>query len=723
MKQNRWAMFLAVCFLLSCLMAGTRTMAATEGASKTTEVRGISVTLETDKTEYQAGEEILFTITIYNNSTHYNMAGSELNFTYSEGLELTEDSVVPTKIQAMKSGASKVIRGTLVGSEQVFGTASDSQDSTAESSDVPSSADPETRTPDIWTAVMIAEAAAVIGIVTVTAVICHKRKKKRKNKLFLLLLLVPATGLAAMVSLQSPAWAASGQASTAPYVYVNYAGQEVSIRASFQMSLTQKSLELEEDQKTTYARVTCHDPSVFLDRDGKYYIFGSFLASAQSDDLIHWTSIDAAVQGSFTEEEKEKIRAWNEELDGKAWNDYLWAPDIIYNEQMGKYCMYLSADGEHWKSNIVLLTADSVQGPYTYVDTVVYSGFTEETYAQTDVGRVTGEASIPQRYVTNGVTAGNWGDKWPNAIDPCVFYDDEGNLWMSYGSWSGGIFLLQLDEATGLRDETVTYETDLHSDAYFGKKIAGGMYVSGEASYIQKIGDYYYLFISNGNLESNGGYNMRIFRSERPDGEYVDLKGNSALYDTWVQNYNGGIGIRLMGGYQWRSMEIGNLAQGHNSAIVTEDGKAYVVFHTRTNNGSEGHYVKVHQLFTTKNGWIVAAPYQTNGETLNEQGYDRSELVGEYEIILHKLNIDYRNREVVYPDFITLNEDGTITGEAEGTWSIEDGTAWIDLTIDGNSYTGVFLKMKVENTTVETMVFTGIGTENQLTIWGSKSID
>ena len=33
-------------------------------------------------------------------------------------------------------------------------------------------------------------------------------------------------------------------------------------------------------------------------------------------------------------------------------------------------------------------------------------------------------------------------EKYPNAIDPTVFYDADGKMWMVYGSWSGGIFLL-----------------------------------------------------------------------------------------------------------------------------------------------------------------------------------------------------------------------------------------------------------------------------------------
>ena len=40
-------------------------------------------------------------------------------------------------------------------------------------------------------------------------------------------------------------------------------------------------------------------------------------------------------------------------------------------------------------------------------------------------------------------------DLFPNAIDPDLFYDKDGKLWMTYGSWSGGIFELQIDKESG----------------------------------------------------------------------------------------------------------------------------------------------------------------------------------------------------------------------------------------------------------------------------------
>jgi beta-xylosidase len=87
------------------------------------------------------------------------------------------------------------------------------------------------------------------------------------------------------------------------------------------------------------------------------------------------------------------------------------------------------------------------------------------------------------------------------------------------------------------------------------------------------------------------------------------------------------------------------------------------------------------------------------------------------------MDIDYANLSTNKPEFITLNEDGSITGDYEGSWSVEEGTSYITLSFDGEEYSGVTLSMKVENTSIETQVFTALGVDNQITIWGSKSIE
>lgn len=671
------------------------TQAQAQGASHSVTTDGITVTIETDKEEYKAGEEVQYSVIVENGRDKWDISASTFTYSNTEGLTAAEEGSMPDSLPEIPFGESHTLTGRLVGAPENF---SGSAEGGAAGLAVG----------------VTAAVVAVIAIVAAAVVLLLKKKKGAKAAaLFLAAALLAGEGL--------PAQAAANETITVrPYVNFTYGGQEVVIRAVMELKMEQQLMVIEPEDRKTYQKITCHDPSIFKDFDGTYYIFGSFLTGGSTQDLYNWTSLDARIQGGFSQEVRDQIKAWNKDENADGWNGYLWAPDIIYNPHMEKYCMYLSANGDDWKSNIVLLTADDIMGPYDYAGSIVYGGFDADNYGETDAPKVLGESEIPERYVVNGIANRKWGDMWPNCIDPCVIFDDEGNLWMSYGSWSGGIFMLELDEETGLRDYSVTYESNEHSDAYFGAKIAGGSYASGEASYIQKIGDYYYLFISYGALEARGGYNVRIFRSQRPDGDYVDLLGNTPYFDRLVQNFNLSVGVRLMGGYKWRNFNVGQVAQGHNSAFVDDEGRAYMVFHTRTANGTEGHNVKVHQLFMTKEGWLVAAPYQTTGEALKPDGYTVSEVAGDYEIILHELDIDYENLDVNQPKFITLTEEGKITGDYEGTWELESGTSYISLHFNGQEYSGVTVSMEIEYTTIETMTFTAVGLNDQITLWGSR---
>ena len=95
---------------------------------------------------------------------------------------------------------------------------------------------------------------------------------------------------------------------------------------------------------------------------------------------------------------------------------------------------------------------------------------------------------------------------WPNCIDPAVFYDADGKMWMVYGSWSGGIFLLELDEETGYPIHPETDEAD-NVNKYYGKRLCGGGHNSIEGPYIQydEKSGYYYLLVSYGGLNRDGG--------------------------------------------------------------------------------------------------------------------------------------------------------------------------------------------------------------------------
>ena len=511
-------------------------------------------------------------------------------------------------------------------------------------------------------------------------------------------------------------------------------------------------------------RVSVHDPSVVFNNGSTYYIFGSHRACAKSTDLQNWTafsspwktasSSNASNETAFVTPAVKKVKKGGVEVDfpqfnALEWaartdanyniNGNMWAPDVIYNPVMGKWCQYLSINGDRWHSSIILLTSDLIEGPYLYQGPVCISGFydSSHSYKDTDLELVLGtQGSLPSRYNTGN----GWGNRYPNNIDPCVFYDAEGKLWMSYGSWSGGIFMLELDEATGLRDYDVTYNQvgsgdDITTDPYFGKKIAGGHYVSGEASYIQRIGNYYYLFMTYGGLESTGGYSMRVFRSANPDGPYVDASGKSAIYSSYKKNYDSDdavqIGNLIVGAYTGLGFQTkGELAQGHNSAIVDEKGRAFLVYHTRFDDGSEGHAVRVHQLLTNEDGWIVALPFEFNGETTTDadiqNGTSLSSLPGQYAefpgtftIIRHNYRLKAADREVAKPQTITLTPDGKVTGDMTGTWERTDGTGYITITTGGTTFKGVIAPQHVDGTTMEAISFSAMSSAGTV-IWGYK---
>jgi arabinan endo-1,5-alpha-L-arabinosidase len=518
-------------------------------------------------------------------------------------------------------------------------------------------------------------------------------------------------------------------------------------------------------------RNSVHDPSIVVSTDSNnnktYSVFGSHMGVSKTTDLQNWTSVTSEsttstlfgdLSGntvSYNDAFSENALKGNTTLYDESGNSYtvnfgnydvkdwisantiqgnMWAPDVVYNKEMQKWCMYLSLNGAKWNSSIILLTSDNEYGPYVYQAPILFSGFSTsdstKSYKNTDLEIALGEtlSELPTKY--QKIKDSTWGEYLPHAIDPCVFYDADGKLWMSYGSWSGGIYTIELDEKTGLRDYSVQYPNvddgtkNVTSDEYFGTKIAGGYYVSGEGSYIEKIGNYYFLFMSYGFYSPEGGYTMRIFRSEKPDGPYVDTNGVSAVYSKYSQNFDGvndNRGMKLMGNYQWSSMKKGEIAQGHNSAFVDSDGKAYVVYHTKFNDGTAGHELRVHQLYLNEDGWIVAAPYEYSGETISSTGYTSEEVVGSYEMIIHKYKVDYANLETVKPVNVKLLADGTITGDYEGTWKMTPGTAYATLTLNGKTYKGVFSKQTIDGTNVETTCFSVVGTDG-VSVWGSKYI-
>lgn len=467
------------------------------------------------------------------------------------------------------------------------------------------------------------------------------------------------------------------------------------------------------------AGVSVHDPSIFK-ADGKYYIFGSHMSTAVSDDLRTWTSLGDGykVKDQIYYELMANKDAFayagskNSVIptDDRTW--HVWAPDIIYNDTDGLYYLYFCTTSTWNASNLCYATSESVEGPFEWKGALIYSGFTAETLDATDVTEYVDRDEAKDKYIKKS-NEYNF-NKYPNAIDPTVLYDEEGRLWMVYGSWSGGMYLVELDKETGTVIHPEADEAN-RVDAYFGRRLLGGNHSSIEAPYIlyDEQSGYYYLFVSYGGLAREGGYQIRVFRSETIDGDYVDMNGEFPLDTVNPEHYP--YGLKLSGNYFLPSLEMAYMATGHNSAFIDDDGKKYIVNHTRFDNKTEEHEPRVHQFIVNEEGWPCMLPYATDGETVNESGYDMADMAGRYYVINQGTAI---SADIAQPFVLYLQENGKVYGDGvEGSWEATDGTCYMHITYGDTSYSGVFCQMNDEAGT-QVMTFSAVGANES--VWGVK---
>lgn len=441
-----------------------------------------------------------------------------------------------------------------------------------------------------------------------------------------------------------------------------------------------------------FKNVTVHDPSVIKVND-TYYVFGSHLASAKTEDLMQWTQISTTAQTGNklipnVKEEMSEALKW-------AQTNTFWAPDVIRLNDGRYYYYYCNCRGDSPLSCLGIAVSDNIEGPYENLGIVLKSGMTSQ--------------KSPDGTIYNA-------NIHPNVVDPNVFFDNDGKLWMVYGSYSGGIYIMEMDPDTGFP----------LPDQGYGKKLLGGYHARIEGPYIlySPDSDYYYLFLSFGGLDSDGAYNIRVARSKKPDGPYLDAKGQDMIdckglpgvlfHDPSIQPY----GTKLMGNYQFLKNDgspgVGYLSPGHNSAFYDEvTDKYFLFFHTRFLYQGEHHEVRVHQMFMNQDGWPVIAPYRYAGETIGN--YSKNEVTGVYKIINHGNDISADVKQSVQ---IKLNRNGKITGSINGNWAFLDGNK-IELTLDEKTYKGVLLEQWDTENECTTMTFTAMS-DDGICVWGSK---
>jgi len=245
-----------------------------------------------------------------------------------------------------------------------------------------------------------------------------------------------------------------------------------------------------------------HDPAIV--REGnRYYVFatgrapmGGQLPIRCSANLTDWK-----ICGQVFDAVPEWIHAASPKTRD------LWAPDVSYFA--GRFHLYYA-----------------------------YSTFGSKV---SGIGLVTNEtldSSKPNyRWRDEGLVMQSTSEDDFNAIDPNVVFDEQGQPWMSFGSFWSGIKLRKIDTATG---KPSTADKKIYALA---TRTSGTSAI--EAPFIVHHGDYFYLFVSFDiccrGAEST--YHTMVGRSRSVTGPYLDQSGKPML--------KGGGTELLHGNQQW----------------------------------------------------------------------------------------------------------------------------------------------------------------------------
>lgn len=455
----------------------------------------------------------------------------------------------------------------------------------------------------------------------------------------------------------------------------------------------------------SFKNASVHDPSIVKSGD-TFYVFGSHLAAAKSTDLMNWQQVSDGVSATNPLFLNGAANVLTELSETFTWaqSNTLWAADVRQLAD-GKFYMYYNAcKGDSPRSALGIAVADRIEGPYVDKGIFLRSGMW---------GQASHDGTVYDAL------------KHPNAVDPHVFSDNAGRLWMIYGSYSGGIFIMQMNPSNGM---------PLPGQGY-GKRLMGGNHSRIEGAFVMYSPEtsYYYMFTSFGGLDAAGGYNMRVARSLRPDGPYLDAQGKDMaevrsdparpLFDDASIAPHG---VKLMGNFLFErklgepgaGIGTGYVSPGHNSAYYdAATGQHFLVFHARFPERGEQHEIRVHQMLMNADGWPVVAPYRYARE--KAAAVRREFVVGDYLFVNHGKDI---SAAIKKSQSITLAGDGRITGAVTGTWQLA-GANGVELHLAGapSPYKGRFLNQWNETSRSYVMTLSALSREG-VAVFGSRLI-
>jgi arabinan endo-1,5-alpha-L-arabinosidase len=296
-----------------------------------------------------------------------------------------------------------------------------------------------------------------------------------------------------------------------------------------------------------------HDPTIIKEGD-TFYLFSTRagISIRCSTDLVRW-KLCGDVFGHLPQWAVQDVPG----LRG------LWAPDISYFN--GKYHLYYSASTFGSNRSSIGLATNLTLDP------------TSDKYRWEDQGKIIGSYS-----------SNDW-----NAIDPNIVLDEQGQPWLSFGSFWSGIKLRKIDHTTG---KLSSLDQTLYSLASRPrtKELPGAI----EAPTIFRKNGYYYLFVSFDfccrGKEST--YNIRVGRARRVTGPYTDRSGKPMMED-------GGT-LLLAGEGRWRG-------PGHCAILQDKNGEK-LVYHAYDAEWRGTPTLRITPLIWDAEGWPTVSPNSTS---------------------------------------------------------------------------------------------------------------
>ncbi len=248
-------------------------------------------------------------------------------------------------------------------------------------------------------------------------------------------------------------------------------------------------------EKSASRGIVTRDPSDIVKCKDEYWVFytGRGVPSYHSKDLVKWERGPAVFKTA---------PEWIASAVPENRKMSYWAPDIM---KVGdRYLLYYAVSSMGKMTSAIGLAANATLDP------------NDPAYKWTDEGIVVRTKE---------------GDNC-NAIDPTIFQDTDGSLWLTFGSYWSGIKLIQLDPKTGKR---IAPDSAMYPLAY-NESI--------EASYLCKNDGWYYLFVNWGSCcqGPKSTYNIRVGRSKTITGPYLDKAGADMLHSggsVFLPNANG----------------------------------------------------------------------------------------------------------------------------------------------------------------------------------------